>query len=196
VDATRPFWLDASLPLGTLREPADALRRADAVLVTRCEQLSEEEERTITQQVERVHGRPPLAWSRHDWSSILVDEHGAEEEHDVAWLADRPVVVLSAIGNPSHFVSQVRAHGAAVIEAISRRDHHHHTPNEIRTVAARAVAAGAVVFVTHKDWVKIRHLRSTVEPRATFAYPRLDVDIYRGQVELEQEILASRPEGA
>lgn len=196
VDATRPFWLDASLPLGTLREPASALSRADAVLITRCEQLSAEDERAITAHVERMHGRAPRAWSRHHWLSVAVHEHGREKEHDTDWLSDRPVVVLSAIGNPSHFVSQVRAHGAMVIESISRRDHHHYTPSEIETVAARADAAGAAVFVTHKDWVKIRHLRPPNGSGPVFAYPRLDVDIYRGQGELEREILASQPEGA
>ena len=43
IDATRPFGYGKLLPAGLLREPVDALKRADAVVITRCDQTTEVE---------------------------------------------------------------------------------------------------------------------------------------------------------
>src|SRR6185369_1615259 len=39
IDATRPPPCDYLLPRGTLREPASGLRRAGAIVLTRCDQV-------------------------------------------------------------------------------------------------------------------------------------------------------------
>jgi tetraacyldisaccharide 4'-kinase len=43
IDATCPFGYGKMLPAGLLREPAAALKRADAAVITRCNQTSENE---------------------------------------------------------------------------------------------------------------------------------------------------------
>ena len=41
IDATQPFGYEKIFPAGLLREPLTSLRRADAVVITRCDQISE-----------------------------------------------------------------------------------------------------------------------------------------------------------
>ena len=48
LDATDPFGQGRLLPRGLLREPASSLRRADAVLVSRCDQVAESSVNELT----------------------------------------------------------------------------------------------------------------------------------------------------
>ena len=48
LDATDPFGQGRLFPRGLLREPASSLRRADAVLVSRCDQVAESSVRELT----------------------------------------------------------------------------------------------------------------------------------------------------
>ncbi len=64
IDATRETLGDRLLPAGFLREPPSALRRADAVVVTRAVRVDD----AIAAKIRAAHGRPPVAWSRHVWT--------------------------------------------------------------------------------------------------------------------------------
>lgn len=85
IDAGRPC-LDgpgaALLPLGWLREPPAAIRRADAVLLTHADEVDEAELAAVIAAVTRHHGQPPLAAFRHCWTAVQrfeqSDAHGAE----------------------------------------------------------------------------------------------------------------------
>ena len=58
VDATQRIFGERLLPAGYLREPVTALRRADAVVVTRAGSIDER----LAASIERAHGAPPIAW--------------------------------------------------------------------------------------------------------------------------------------
>src|SRR5262249_38634340 len=63
--ATRPFGSGPLLPRGLRREPASSLRRADAVILTRCDQVGEAELQALRQRVAQLEPEALIAESVH-----------------------------------------------------------------------------------------------------------------------------------
>lgn len=158
VDALRPWGLPrdpgtgssvrALLPRGLLREPLSSLRRADALLITRSDQVPpewlvglERELETAAPGLARIHcvHRP----------RALFDQQGREISLEV--LRGLEVRLSSAIGNPQAFEQTVTGLGARVREHRIFADHHAYTPGEARELSADALP----LIVTDKDAVKL-----------------------------------------
>ena len=159
IDATCPFGFGYLLPRGYLREPLSAIRRADAVIITRVDQVDANTVAKIMDQVRRRNSSAPIATSVHA-PVRLVDCHG--ESRPIEEVKEENVAVVSAIGNPNAFAQTVRSMGAIVT---ARRDLPDHDPYDrttrdalrewIRSIGQRADAPRFVVC-THKDLVKLQ----------------------------------------
>ena len=153
VDAGRPAINGALLPAGWLREPARALRRASMVIVTRATCIDP----ILAAQIERLHGAPPVAWTRHAW--LRVERFGAGgRDMPLAALDGAHLVVATALARPEAFVADVAAHGGRIAGDFRFRDHHAFTAHDVETIAARARAKGAAVICSGKDWAKLSRL--------------------------------------
>ena len=153
VDAGRPAINGALLPAGWLREPARALRRASMVIVTRATCIDP----ILTAQIERFHGAPPVAWTRHAW--LRVERFGAGgRDMPLAALDGAHLVVATALARPEAFVADVAAHGGRIAGDFRFRDHHAFSIQDVETIAARARAKGAAVICSGKDWAKLSRL--------------------------------------
>ena len=153
VDAGRPAINGALLPAGWLREPARALRRASMVIVTRATCIDP----ILATQIERLHGAPPVAWTRHAW--LRVERFGAGgRDMPLAALDGAHLVVATALARPEAFVADVAAHGGRIAGDFRFRDHHAFTARDVETIAARARAKGAAVICSGKDWAKLSRL--------------------------------------
>lgn len=153
VDATRPAIDGALLPAGWLREPAAALRRADLVVVTRASRVDP----ALSALVERFHGRPPAAWTRHAW--LRIERSGAgDRDMPLGSLAGKDVVCVTALGNPGPFVDEAVARGARVRGDLRFRDHHPFTRADADRIAALARTKDAAVLCSWKDWAKLARL--------------------------------------
>lgn len=157
VDALRPWGLPrdpssgdsvrALLPRGLLREPLSSLQRADAIVITRADQVPSAWLEALDAELERAApGRARLRCVHR--ARRLVDERGADL--GLARLQGTRVRLLSAIGNPQAFERSVAALGAK-IEAHQRfPDHHHYTAAEWQ-----ALPQDLPWVVTEKDAVKL-----------------------------------------
>ena len=157
LDASRADWCGRCLPAGWLREPVESLRRADAVVLTRCDLADEiviEEGAEIAREAMDVGG--VVARARHAWSGFEVVGVDGTRREEVAWVRGMRVVVACGIGHPGAFVSQAERTGARVVEALVRPDHARWNLGHASALAslARSVDAQAVV-TTRKDWVKL-----------------------------------------
>ena len=154
VDATAPFGGDRLLPGGRLREPARALARADAVIVTRAESLDPCARNVLDERIAAAHGARPIAHTSPRWSGWR-DAAGTNWPVDA--LAERRVAGACGLGNPDAFAAMLRRHARALVRFEPFPDHHAYRDREIAAVLARAARAGAeVVVVSPKDWVKWR----------------------------------------
>lgn len=172
VDATRPFGHGRLLPRGLLREPRGALRRADAVVITRADRVSDSELADLTRQLTRLHGKPPLAACRHRWSGLRV----GYKNQPLDKLADRRVLGASGLGNPADFEMTLREIAGEVAGCLVFDDHHPYTRSDVRGIMHTAIERGAqAVVTTEKDWVKWRRLAGGV---------KLPLPVYRPRVQL------------
>lgn len=140
IDATRPFGHGHLLPRGLLREPVESLRRATAILITRCD---------LGDVAAVRRGLPqgvPIAESQFALDVSAVD--------------GRPAVAACGIGNPAAFAEGLRRAGVVVRELMPFGDHHAFTAADALQIAD-ATPDGGVAVVTGKDWVKLRDVWPT-----------------------------------
>jgi len=151
IDATDPLATAHLLPRGFLREPADNLRRASAVIITRADAAAGPDLADLDRLVTALHGREPVAHAAHRWSGLRT---GSGDGVPVDGLRGQEVLAVCGIGNPGPFLAMVRA-ACAGCEALTFGDHHAYTESDMAGIAARARqgSCGAIV-TTEKDWVK------------------------------------------
>ena len=132
------------LPFGRLREPLDAARLADAVVVSG---TADDASRVgsalgVATVFRAAAGYAPLAPVA---PGRVVDVP-----------AGARVAAFAGIARPSRFFDALRARGFDVADARSFRDHHAYSPRELSAIvtAARAVDAVAIV-TTEKDAVRL-----------------------------------------
>lgn len=155
IDATRPPTRDYLFPRGTLREPASGLRRAGAILLTRCDQVPASEVEAIRAWLDRRFPAVPVATTEHR-PTELVGSDGATAA--VESLAGKAVGAFCGIGNPAAFRRTLEALGASVADFRAFPDHHAYTRDDVNDLTrwAESLPANAVIATTQKDWVKLR----------------------------------------
>lgn len=162
LDATDPFGGLRMPPLGRLREPLQAMRRADAVIVTRSDRPFDE---AAIERVVRGTCRPgiPIFYSWHDIEALRPVFGG--DERSSQSLRGRKVGVLTAIGNPAVFVEDLQNIGMRVVSESLERDHHSFSEGDLaRAIAASRSAGAEALLTTEKDAVKLERLRQVDFP--------------------------------
>ena len=154
VDATEPMGIPGVLPRGTWREPPYNLKRANMIMLTRCEQVSPEladmAAGLLTQWVS-----PRAVFQQRTAVTGLYDE----EDNPVALLVGtRRVAAFAGIGNPQGFLHTVRSLGMQVVTGCWFDDHHRYdTGTDFVELARVTEQRGIEAWVTTlKDWVKLR----------------------------------------
>lgn len=135
------------LPRGPYREVANALARADAVIVTR-RAASAERARRVCDAVERYAPGAARAGVRLEASGWrkLNGRAGCPEGVDA--------LAVCAVGRPRSFESTVRGLLGGEVELMDFADHHEYGAADVARIRTRA--AGRPVVVTEKDAVKLR----------------------------------------
>jgi tetraacyldisaccharide 4'-kinase len=152
IDATNPWGNGRLLPAGILREPRQALTRADAVVITRADDPAQVAE--LRQEIEGLNSQASVFTCRTELKGFHPLNSG---NHSLADLATTPVSAFCAVGNPESFFSLLQRNGYDLRAKRQFRDHHKYSRAEIGRIARAAVSAGAqALLTTAKDAVKIR----------------------------------------
>lgn len=173
IDAASPPHRDRMFPRGTLREPASSLKRADAVILTHCDQL----EAGAVQEI-------------HEWIAARFPELPvAETEHhpivDDGELNGKEVGAFCGLGNPESFRRTLEKLGARIADFRTFPDHHAYTRadvDDLRNWAGRLPEA-AVVATTQKDWVKLRLAELAGRPLRTI---RVELRFREGEAAFQE----------
>lgn len=156
IDATLPFGYGRLLPAGLLREPVSGLRRADAVVITRCDQVSEESLAQIEGQVRQINPGAILATSIHAPVNAATrggTEIGLEE------LRGKRVYAFCGLGNPEAFFDTVRHVGCLLVGCRRFDDHHAYTSDCLSEIRRQAAEHNVdYIVTTQKDWTKLAGL--------------------------------------
>jgi len=152
VDATNPWGGGSLLPLGRLREPVGALRRADCVVLTRTDQR--EGVQSLVTEVETHSGARPVFLSRMKPVGLHLLDQAIQAKPQ-----SRRVAAFCAVGNPESFFAQLRRDGFELSLEKTFPDHHHYSQADLNRVIEEAKRAGADgLITTAKDAVKLEPL--------------------------------------
>ena len=159
LDATNPFGGGDVVPLGSLREPLEELKRADVVLITRSNQSFDKAQ---TLQVIESHCRAntPVFF----FSSALIQFRNLTtgETFNSTTFAGRKAAVMCGIGNPRAFAADLRQLGLLITSENFFTDHHAYTQNDMERVIEAAQKSGAeMIITTEKDAVRLENLQIT-----------------------------------
>jgi len=152
--AGRSPWGNGQLfPRGVLREPVEALRRADLIVVTNPSGPAVTSEVAAT--LGHLGARAAVLTASSEPESARQVPGGRVEPP--AALRGRRVLGFAGLAAPESFAATLSAVGASVAGFVEFPDHHAFTLDDVEALMRRAESAGAEGLVTtEKDWVRIR----------------------------------------
>jgi tetraacyldisaccharide 4'-kinase len=154
VDCIAPFGRPDGRP-GPMREPVPALERADAIVLTHSEAVSDGRlDRIKTRLRELVRDLPPVFVSRTHVGQLRDNPSG---EGRFPFILDgRRVVAFSGIGNPLSFQATLEGLGCDVAHLFAFPDHHPFKRSDLLRIDRRARHLGAETLITtSKDEVRL-----------------------------------------
>ncbi|MFH1717919.1 MAG: tetraacyldisaccharide 4'-kinase [Planctomycetota bacterium] len=181
IDATRPFGYGRLFPAGLLREPVASLKRAGAVVITRCDQVGESELHDLERKLLAVNPSMVIARSTH---SPVCAKTANGEEVALEQLQGKKIFAFCGIGNPEAFLRTVENLGCELVGSGIYNDHYHYTQrclDEIYEQAARLRAD--LILTTQKDWTKIAPLVSPGRD-LRLAYLAIEIEFLAGEDKL------------
>lgn len=174
IDATRPFGFDQILPRGLLREPLQNLRRAEAVVITRSDQV---EEASLEKTDSVVHGllreEVPIAHAVHRPAG-WADLQGRACETPKGRIG-----AFAGIARPEAFLQTLAAMGIRPESVYWWPDHHAYRREHVKDMLTRAQQARLDALVTtEKDAVKLARLEA--EWRLPLAALQIEIELTTG----------------
>ncbi len=156
VDATSPMGIPGLLPAGSWREPPTGMRRADAIMLTRCEQVTPELADMAAGLLAEWRS-PRVIFQQHTHVVGLFDAQGQR----VSLIPDR-VLAFAGIANPEGFVRTLESMRMNVARGCWYGDHHQYDASR-DTARLNDIAQScnvSALVTTLKDWVKLRGTES------------------------------------
>ncbi len=183
IDATNPWGFGHLLPRGLMREPRSALRRADAIIVTRADQVPPAALAKLDQEIKQLTGKAPIAHVEHAWQALRDHK---DKRLPLQVIAGQKVMGVVGIGNPAAFANTLAQHAGTVVHCEQLPDHHRYTRAQLLRLIDLATAAGASALVTtEKDWVKWSLLLEDQTLQLPIYRAELAMRFRDGQSELE-----------
>jgi len=186
IDGTQPFGYGKMLPAGLLREPIASLKRADAVVITRCDQVTENELSELEKKLRIINSDMIIARSIHAPAYVKSED---KKEISLGQLKDKKIFAFCGIGNPDAFLNTIKRLGADLVGSKVYNDHHHYTNNCLADIYEQALALKAdLILTTQKDWTKIisdfRFQISDFESSLPLAYIGIEIKFLAGEDKL------------
>lgn len=151
VDATNPFG-GGLPPRGRLREPLDAIRRADAVILSRTEAGHDYDE--LIEKIRRY--KPGIPCLLAHQRLVSLRKLGEEGELPLQTLHGQDVIAFAGIGNPSQFLTTLGQAGIRVVHSSSFPDHHCYKTHDYHRLVHECEKRNVnVLITTEKDAEKL-----------------------------------------
>jgi tetraacyldisaccharide 4'-kinase len=152
IDALDPFGGSGLFPLGRLREPLEALKHADAFILTRTQTGRRYD--GVEARLRQSNPEAPLFRSRVTPRRWIDASNG--EAYPPGELPASRVAAFCGLANPASFWLTLEQLGYRPVYEWAFGDHHHYTIAEIRTLADQARAHRAeALLTTEKDLMNL-----------------------------------------
>lgn len=144
-------------PGGELREPVNALKRADAFLLTGITPDNQKRADAFITLLQKRFSKTPVFTSTNRVSGIFRITGEAATQEDLR----QPLFAFCGIAHPERFLSQLDNFGIHITGNANFKDHAIYRKTDLSTVFNNAVKNGATGFITtQKDSVKLTSITS------------------------------------
>ena len=166
MDGQRPLGNGYLFPRGTLREPPAALRRADLVVMTRCDRASSKGQQNSLDLLKNVAPTRPVFRTRHQprlYASVskagpadrVQSGQSAGPPTPEQILSQKRVYAFSGIARNSDFRHTLESLGADLTGFKSFPDHYQYTAADFKLLHSAALDRNTDCFVTtEKDYCR------------------------------------------
>lgn len=155
MDYNRPLYKDAVIPAGRMREFSSGIKRADMVVVTKCDSFIPEKERNIIKEKLRLEKQGIF------FSSFSYDALTPIFKNGLTVGRDYPIVnalLLTGIANPWPLKKHLIENGAKV-ELLSFSDHHQFLQKDVNLLAKKfdnIKSKDKIIITTEKDAMRLQ----------------------------------------
>ncbi len=182
-DALLPLDQYKVAPLGYLREGLSALADADAVVISRADQVDQKKLQDLRDFIS-VYTRPNLPWAEIKYAATGIYNTHFKKMYEMKELKGRKIIAVAAIASPESFFRSLESYGAELVERVVFPDHYYFTAHDVNELLVRAASEGAILVTSEKDMVKIR--RISLDARILFI--DINVEFLKGEEELKDKI--------
>ena len=188
IDALNPFAGGAVFPMGGLREPLNALGRADAFVLMRA--APDREYQGIRNQLHALNPTAPIYRGRIEpryWVLIRTGQPAHPPE--------APAAAFCGLANPASFWGTLATLGIAPVFTWVFDDHHRYHCTEVQRLAAQARMHGApVLLTTEKDAMNLPERTAEILLDASVELYWLKIGIQIEREEGLMDLIESRVE--
>ncbi len=178
IDATNPFGYGKMLPAGLLREPVSSLKRAQAVILTRADQVDNAKLQLLEKKIKDENPDLKIAHAQHE--PICGIKIG-QKEITIEELRNRKVFAFCGIGNPESFLNTLKKLDINVVGHRFYNDHHNFTKDEFIDIYEEARYHEAdIILSTQKDWTKTILFWMNHE-KIEFAYLKVEIKFTKNE---------------
>jgi len=156
LDSGNPFGNGRLFPAGILREPPNALRRADAVLITKMDNATDL--KALKETIQR-NTRARIFTSRQ----VPVDliDYRSNDIKQLSALRGSKVLALSGIARPDSFTGLLASLGADIVATCTYPDHFDYQKSDLAAVFQKAADEKiSMIVTTEKDAIRLQNLHA------------------------------------
>lgn len=186
IDAVEGIYTQRLLPAGRLREPLANLRRADVLLLSKCEATTSVEQMRLALS---AYTQVPVYATR--FVPRALRRLGSDEDFPLDTLHAVPVGSFSGIGRPEGFRRTLQLLQTEVVAERVFPDHHWYGAGDIASLGEQGRTAGARAWITtEKDAVRLMDGEAWRSLGDVY-YPRMEVE-FLGEEEGFDALIMSR----
>lgn len=173
IDGKNPFGNKRLLPVGQLREPVSAIKRANIVVITKVDNLVGEgkggdvrnqsmthgksEFRRLIEEIRKCNKKAPLFFAGHRPLQFLSVRG---EIFPMEWAEGKRFFAFSGIGNPESFKQTLLTAGINLKGFKSYRDHYRYATKDIGKIVEQSEKSDADwIVTTEKDIMRLKQLK-------------------------------------
>ncbi|GAB4034092.1 MAG: tetraacyldisaccharide 4'-kinase [Elusimicrobiota bacterium] len=147
----REAMRDSLLPYGNLREPYSAIRRADAVILTHCENSNQQGLSAIEGEIKKINSDCPILRSRHVFEKIY--RPADKKVISLSELQNEKFSAFSSIGDPDSFEKNITENGIKLARTLRYPDHHPFSEEDLKNLSN--ICHDTQILTTYKDFVRL-----------------------------------------
>lgn len=171
----KPFFEDLLLPVGRLREPASSLIRANVLVYSKCEDISDKEKSIYANKALLINNDIKVFFSSYRYSSLQNLNTGVSVDPTI-----KEVIAISGLADSSSFIKQVQ-NKFKLIKHFSYADHHQFTVAEIDEWKKFLGSNNISIITTEKDAMRLFSHREMLKD-VTVYFWKIEVDLQADEI--------------